>query len=437
MNPATQARIASENPGDSTHSCDMTTPSALLILICASASNPIAPASLSGVPAESGVRLVGWVAVPADARDKSGLADTLPGGMPHDRLGGFGSAIAATGSPNRYLLLPDRGPADGAEPYRCRWHEAEIRVRPGVGTGVSFSLVSTTLLSLPKVASARDLVGLSSLVDADPARARRFDPEGARVLADGSVLVTDEYGPLVAVFDRASGERTRVLDVPGAFKVKVPLADGKAETAANASGRVANHGFEGVTLTPDRTRAFVFTQGALIQDGGKQGTMLRIVEFDLKSGSAERQYAYAVADPAHTVSEVLALDDHRLLVLERDSRGGREARHKKIILADLRGASDVSAVESLASGSLPDKVRAVARRDFIDLLDPALGLDLDALPAKIEGLAFGPEFSGPRDGLGGERCLLVTSDNDFKANEPSYIWALAIPAGMLADTQAK
>ena len=43
------------------------------------------------------------------------------------------------------------------------------------------------------------------------------------------------------------------------------------------------------------------------------------------------------------------------------------------------------------------------------------------MPEKIEGLAFGPDLED------GRRLLLVTSDNDFVSQNPSYIYAFAVP----------
>jgi len=58
---------------------------------------------------------------------------------------------------------------------------------------------------------------------------------------------------------------------------------------------------------------------------------------------------------------------------------------------------------------------------FLDLLDPAFGLAGSGFPEKIEGLAFGPDLPD------GRHLLLVTSDNDFFANQDSKIFAFAIP----------
>jgi hypothetical protein len=69
---------------------------------------------------------------------------------------------------------------------------------------------------------------------------------------------------------------------------------------------------------------------------------------------------------------------------------------------------------------LPQGVRAVRKSELCDLLDPRFHLAGPKFPAKIEGLAFGPDLPD------GRRLLLVTTDNDLKADVDSWIWAFAI-----------
>src|SRR5262245_32176207 len=83
------------------------------------------------LPAQGEVRLIGTARLAGDAIDQSGLTAELPGGgVPHNRLGGI-SAVEFTGPDDTYLLLADRGPGDGATPYRCRFHTMKIVVDPG------------------------------------------------------------------------------------------------------------------------------------------------------------------------------------------------------------------------------------------------------------------------------------------------------------------
>ena len=102
------------------------------------------------------VQLLGKTSISATASDLSSMKNLLEDKSPNNRLGGFGSAIAYTGQGNKYLILPDRGPGDGANSYSCRFHLAEITVST---TGkIDFKLLKTTLLKTPE---GSPLTGLS------------------------------------------------------------------------------------------------------------------------------------------------------------------------------------------------------------------------------------------------------------------------------------
>src|SRR4051812_17286348 len=82
---------------------------------------------MSAPPAQAEIELLAIGTVPGTAIDKSNLTEILPEGTPHNRLGGFGSAIAHIEG-NRFLLLPDRGPKDGASTYQCRFQIADLMI---------------------------------------------------------------------------------------------------------------------------------------------------------------------------------------------------------------------------------------------------------------------------------------------------------------------
>ena len=67
----------------------------------------------------------------------------------------------------------------------------------------------------------------------------------------------------------------------------------------------------------------------------------------------------------------------------------------------------------------------VRKRVLIDLLDEQWGLAGDAMPEKIEGLAFGPNLDADH------RLLLVASDNDFVPEQATMIYAFVVPRSLL------
>jgi hypothetical protein len=363
-----------------------------------------------------GIELVGKFSIAADASDRSGLTGKLENGLPENRIGSFGSAIAWTGDGDRYVAIADRGPADGTVSFKNRFHEFLIHVRPGQPKPLDVDLTKTTLLVNEK---GENFVGISSAYDAaHPEKGLRLDPEGIRVARDGRLFVSDEYGPFVLEFDR-SGKLTGRLPVPSEFSIEHPSADKKAEIEGNKRGRVTNKGFEGLAITPDGNRLYALLEAPLIQDHGKKGVNCRMVEIDLKTKKT-RQYVLPLDESKHCFNELVAIDDHRFLAIERDTETGADARSKKIVQVDIEGASDVSLLPSLPESSLPKDVVAAKKKPFLDLLDPKFGLAGAGFPEKIEGLAFGPDLPD------GRHVLIVTSDNDFLPSWPNWFWAFAI-----------
>lgn len=369
------------------------------------------------------IRLIGTAVIDAQMLDKSGLTDTL-GPTPHARFGGWGSAMAQTAEPGVYLVLADRGPRDGAADYLCRWHRVRIEVEPGSQSPVRFDLLDTVMMRDGR----RALIGSElALPGDDPAAPLRFDPEGVRVTPTGEVLVSEEYGPWVFRFD-AQGRRTGELPVPEKFRIPGPRPLAADELRENTRGRVPNRGLEGLAITPDGTQAVAILQSPLIQDGGREGENVRLIVWDLKTG-ATREHVYVLDSPSLGINEILAISATQFLVIERDGREGRRARVKTITRIDLDGATDVSAIETLPKQGLPEGVRPVRKGAFLDLLHPDFGLAGESFPAKVEALCWGPDLPD------GSRLLLVASDNDFKDDEPSFVWAFSIPAAMLPGFQ--
>jgi len=367
-------------------------------------------------------QLVSVAKVPGDAQDLSGLEGRFSDGTAKNQLGGF-SAIASTSTPGRYYVLPDRGPSDGQFDYPCRFHEVEISFG-GVGKPSEVRFLATRMLT----AAGSPLTGLAAAFEElpeGPRGGRRLDPEGLRVLGDGNLLISDEYGPHLMLFSPA-GELLRQFEVPEAFRIRNPGLTKQEENAKNNRGRRGNAGLEGLALSPDGKRAYAMLQGPLLQDhafdaaGKEAGMFLRILEMDLV-GNHQRQLAYRLENRKLGISALLADDDGTLLVLERDSEPGDESLCKKIFRIDLREASDISSLEALSAEHLPAGVRAVRKEPFLDLLDPAYGL-VATIPEKLEGLAWGPRFPS------GERCLIVSSDNDFKVAQASLFYFFACPA---------
>jgi hypothetical protein len=237
----------------------------------------------------------------------------------------------------------------------------------------------------------------------------RFDPESIRVSNDGkSVFISDEYGPYVYQFDKATGQRIKSFQLPDNLYVGNLSAVGNNEINGNTTGRVANKGMEGLAITPDGKTLVGIMQAELIQD---PKNLLRIVTIDIATG-ATHEYGYLLSTGSG-VSDIVAINDHQFLVDERDGKGlgdGSTGVVKQLFIIDLAGATDITNLSGNAA-----KAAAVAKSPFVDLVTilNANGIASDQIPAKIEGLAFGQDVL-----LNGvlEHTLFVANDNDFVAD---------------------
>lgn len=244
----------------------------------------------------------------------------------------------------------------------------------------------------------------------------RPDAEALRIDPRSGDLVWTTEGDPVRGFDPA----IRRMDRTGRFKMGVPIPKGFGFTPTGAR---PNNTLEGLSFSPDGRWLWLAMEAPLVRDGPvssvASGGLTRIARTN-RDGAVVAQYAYRL-DPIQAapvgrgdngISEVLALDEHRLLVLERsgvEHRPGGFAYHCRLYLADTRGAQDVAAVESLRDAA----VRPVAKR---------LLVNLDSLPGasgNFEAMAWGPRLQG-------RRTLVLMTDDNFNAQEPRKILVLRV-----------
>ncbi len=396
--------------------------------------------------ATPGITLIGKGTLSGATLDTSGLKgkicqDGNPANcLPKAILGGFGSALAYTGFYDVFIAAPDRGPFDGLTnvAHRDRFYFFKITtLRRAPFPNIKVELLDTRLLKNPY---DQPLVGATGAfnLSVDPAfPSLRFDPEGIRVGPDGTFFISDEYGPYIFEFDRL-GRLVRRINVPSKFTIASPSADPNLELLGNASGRQANRGMEGLAISPDGTTLYGIMQNALIQDHGlnpgtvdRLGLNNRILKINLATGETQ-EYVYVLdaINRGQGVSEILAINNHEFLVIERDNRSNLQSppqapTRKTLYKIDLNGATDVSGIESLPAGALPTGVVPVSKTLFIDLLDADFDL-AGTIAEKIEGLAWGPDLPD------GRHVLYVISDNDLNPSLGTQIYAFAIDPSLLS-----
>ena len=384
-----------------------------------------------------GITLVGKGVVSGSALDTSGLSGNIcqsgaPANcVPKAIFGGFGSDLTYTGHDNVFIAAPDRGPFDGLTdvPYLDRFYFLHITT----DVDAPFPNIRTILLDTRflKDKGGENFVGAAGSFDS------RLDPEGIRVALDGTFYVSDEYGPYIFQFNR-QGHLLRRIELPSKFAIANPSDNPTNELLGNTAGRQANRGMEGLAISPDGSTLFGIMQNALLQDHGlnpppstdRLGLNNRILKVDLATGEThEYVYVLDAINRGQGVCEILAINDHEFLVVERDNRSNLQSppqapTRKTIYKIDLTGATDVSAIASLPAGALPASVTPVTKSLFINLLDADLNLSA-TIPEKIEGLSWGPDLPD------GRHLLYVISDNDLNPSLATQIYAFAIEPALL------
>jgi hypothetical protein len=411
--------------------------------------------------------LVGAARIASNARDDLG-----------ETLGGFGSGMALVpGSwrkqgdhyAARLAMLPDRGwNTEGTNDYRAKLHFFDLELTPYDGaaargqTGLTLtyrqSLLLTDAAGVPTTGLDPDGVrpaagGFPDLPIAANGHVT-MDDESVALPGDGSIWVGDEYGAYIYHYD-AKGKMIAAIRPPDAF---IPMRAGHESFSANSppqgqtydvgkpqSGRQDNQGFEGMSIAPDHKYLFAVTQSALMQDLDPKALKatrryIRLLAYDISGAKPLLVHEYVVALPLYSdgknplvaaQSEMLAINDHQLLLLCRDSGGGyagkRDASNfRKILLVDTNGASDVlgkfdAVGEAVAPlGVLRPEIVPAHSDAVLDMNDNhqlgRFGLhngppnDPNDLYEKWESMALAPARDPRRPN---DYFLFVGSDNDF------------------------
>jgi len=342
-----------------------------------------------------------------------GAALDLSGGgsVNNGRLGYFSDIYYDTNR-NEWWGLSDRGPGGGTISYDTRVQRFTIDVNQNTGAISNFKIAETVIFK----SGSQTLNGLAPSPTSTLGLAH--DPEGVVINPkNGNFLISDEYGPSVREFSR-SGELLRTFITPANLLPRngeiLNFAGGTPEP--NIAGKRTNRGFEGLAISPDGKFAFAMLQSAMLDEGGGNGKVNRIVKFDMATGEAVAQYAYEMKrnGQGQGISALVAINDHEFFVLERNNRGvgvGADfaTADKEVYRIDLKGATDVSGIDLDAAGASYTKVSKSGR---------VLDLDADTLadlgnksPEKWEGLAIGPKLAN------GKYLLLAGTDNDYSVTQ--------------------
>ncbi|GAA2212181.1 esterase-like activity of phytase family protein [Nonomuraea monospora] len=248
---------------------------------------------------------------------------------------------------------------------------------------------------------------------ADP-ESIRVDRWSGRLLWGDEGDRPDDRNPDIPI----SQSKVRGMSVEGRQEAELPVPS-NLRFESGESGPRRNFGFEGLAVTERAITAV--TEGPRFEDGptptAGRGSMTRLTVWD-RRGEVRAQYAYpldALAAPPNPptglsdsgVSELLAIDDHRYLALERSWIQGVGYR-VKLYEIDLRDASNVLDRDSLTETDTYRPVTKRLVRDLGEFRPPVQNL---------EGMAWGPRLAS------GECTLVIGSDDNFSEEEVTQFMA--------------
>ncbi|MEX0641587.1 MAG: esterase-like activity of phytase family protein [Pirellulales bacterium] len=398
--------------------------------------------------------LVNALVIPGEQQDLSPLTNSV---VPH-RLGGFMSDLSYDRTTNSYFGTTDRGPGGGNFPYAPRIQQFRLDVDPLTAAVSGFELQQTILFKTADGSGTFDGRSPLALHANHSELGLSFDPEALVVAPNHHFFVADEYGPSlyefapVLVGGVTEARFVRSFNVPERFSPVDSLGQrnfvAERETSPSlVSGRQDNRGFEGLAVSPDGTTLFAIMQDPLAEEGsgnqGRRSRNARIVRFDVASGDATGEFIYQLEDIAAInarvpqsandftanqqgrqigASALVAVNDHTLLVLERDTRGvnpetilsndamALTVGTKRLYEIDLTGATDVSRIRLAGTNNLPIGVLPVTKTLTADV-QAALVAAGHTIPERMEGLVIGPQLED------GTYSLLIGTDNDFSIAE--------------------
>ena len=247
-----------------------------------------------------------------------------------------------------------------------------------------------------------------------------LDPESFVRAPDGTFWVSEEFGPFLIHIAEDGRTLAPPVQIPGVRSPQNPFLKISERVGAQRPTLAASRGFEGLAISPDGSTLYALLEGAVTDDDPRD---LRLYVYDIAHGtlapefftlrldgpsqtvdltsltgaSGARVYPGATAPPSGplAIGELKAVNDHQLLLIERDNLGDGETppRVKKIFLLTL---------PAVRGG-------AVTKTQIVDLLaipDPSgLGDEMNFFRL--------PFYTIESVHVVDERTLLVASDNNF------------------------
>ncbi|MCU0548597.1 MAG: esterase-like activity of phytase family protein [Leptolyngbya sp. Prado105] len=351
---------------------------------------------VSAAAAQSSTQLVGFAALPADV--------FVPGAQAGAKISANGRTGSFNGQPiqgfsavqfadrDSFWFLTDNGfgAKDNSADFLLRLYRVAPNFRGRGGNGEVKMLSFTQLIDHDRKVPFK-LVNEDSriLTGAD------FDPESFVIASDRSIWIADEFGPYLLHFDQYG----KLLAPP----ISTPDLKGgfvRSPQSSERSNLGASKGFEGMATNPDRTKLYLMLEGSV---KGDPADFLRIYQADATAGKFNGLAGYyKLENPEYAIGDMAVINENEYLVIERDTKQGKEAKFKKIYKIDL---------------TKKDKNQCVEKQEIVNLLTIEDPNDLNQDKKK--------KFQFPFVTI--EDLLVLDSNTILVANDNNYPFTIARP----------
>lgn len=222
------------------------------------------------------------------------------------------------------------------------------------------------------------------------------DSEGIAARSDGLFWIAEEYGPSLLLVDETGLVHRRLIPEGSAARYAGSCLPVIEALPALAAARKLNRGFEALAMSPYGTTLYVAFQSPLAHPdraAHDHGDVVRIWALDATSGAFRSEYAYPLDPPESfhrdcaegpvaksdiKVSELTALDDGSLLVLERVTLSTHIYRVglSEPLPAQFLDPAHRPTLEQLGQGGVPllSKARVFSSDDHPELCSDLEGL---------------------------------------------------------------
>lgn len=243
-------------------------------------------------------------------------------------------------------------------------------------------------------------------LDGQPLTGAQIDPEALARTRDGVLWVGDDRGPSVWRFRPDGRQLGEPIRFPG---LTTPWSAGSGAGnpldvrtigAQPAATLLPSRGIQGLAVRGTRLLALV--AGAVAGEPDPRTRL--ILELDARSATPTgRRWRLRVGAPGNVASDLVVAGRGTVLVLDRDTRGGRDARDKVVRRVDLRK----TAVDGHARTSV-----------YLDLLS-----------LRLNGRSFELQFAEIDALTATAHGVLVVNDNDLPFTTDDTQFTQITPTG--------